>query len=335
MNTKEIDQLGAMVTVDPGLSKVFARARRVARSDQSVLILGETGAGKEGIAQAIHDMSGRARKPLEPINCAVLSGDLAASELFGHERGAFTGAERRRIGAFERAKGGTVFLDEVGELVPRVQGQLLRLLETRQVRRLGGEGPVACDFRLVSATHRNLATEVAEGRFRRDLFYRVGVIVLVVPPLRARPDDIELLATRMLQDAAPHLRWSRAAMRALRAQPFPGNVRQLRNLVGRVSVLAEGPLVGPEDLAEDVATLAAMTGAGPDGRGARILPMRRPRGRSLDQIRVAAIQDELERQQGNVTRAARVLGVARSTIYSVLEAPADASAGAAAEAVAG
>jgi DNA-binding NtrC family response regulator len=291
------------------------------------LVLGETGAGKEGVAEAIHRLSKRSAGPMAPLNCAVLSGDLASSELFGHERGAFTGAERRRIGVFERARGGTVFLDEVGELAPRVQGRLLRLLETRTVQRLGAEQATPCDFRLVAATHRNLASDVVDGRFRRDLFYRIGVIVLVVPPLRQRPDDIELLATKMLSEAAPGRRWSRAAMRELRARPWPGNVRELRNLVGRVAVLTDGPLIGPEHLHDSGAALLPPA----HSSGAHPSPGRRhpaPVGRSLSEIRAQAIRDELERQQGNVTRAAHVLGVARSTVYSVLHL-ADATAAAA------
>ncbi len=321
MSVTPIDSLCGMITADPRVAEVFGRARRVAPTDEPVLVLGETGAGKEGIAEAIHRMSGRRQGPLEPINCAVLSEGLASSELFGHERGAFTGADRRRLGVFERAQGGTVFLDEVGELAPRVQSRLLRLLETRELRRLGGERAISCDFRLVAATHRNLASDVVEHRFRRDLFYRIGVIVLVVPPLRDRPDDVELLATKMLGDAAPRLRWSRAAMRDLRGRPWPGNVRELRNMVGRIAVLAQGPIVEPEDLdcpgtpflptvvpsPRQAASDAPSTTAAPTMRG-----------RTLEQIREAAIRDELERQQGNVTRAARVLGVARSTVYAVV-----------------
>ena len=336
MSVTPIDSLCGMITADPGLAEVFDRARRVARTQETVLVLGETGAGKEGIAEAIHRLSDRRDRPLEPINCAVLSGDLASSELFGHERGAFTGAERRRIGVFERAQGGTVFLDEVGELMPRVQSRLLRLLETRELQRLGGERAIACDFRLVAATHRNLATEVVENRFRRDLFYRIGVIVLVVPPLRDRPDDVELLATRLLGEAAPALRWSRAAMRDLRGRAWPGNVRELRNMVGRIAVLARGPLVEPEDLDCPATPLLPAVALGPalgPLPGLAQAPSAGPAStgeppqqggpatagdRSLEHIRRTAIRAELERQRGNVTRAARILGVARSTVYAVV-----------------
>lgn len=326
MNVTPIDRLCGMSTADPCLAQVFDRARRVAVSDEPVLVLGETGAGKEGVAQAIHRLSGRRTGPLEPLNCAVLSGDLASSELFGHERGAFTGADRRRIGVFERAAGGTVFLDEVGELAPRVQARLLRLLESRRVQRLGGDRELPCDFRLVAATHRNLATDVVDGRFRRDLFYRIGVIVLSIPPLRERPDDIELLGTRMLREAAPELRWSRGAMRELRRRPWPGNVRELRNLVGRVSVLVEGPLVEVHDLGGVDAISPRL--ASTSGRGGAAHPLSQPvvpppaplaarPGRTLNEIRCDAVRDELARQQGNVAKAAKVLGVARSTVYSM------------------
>jgi len=318
-----------MATADPRMAALFERIRRVATSNEPVLVHGETGAGKEGVARALHQLSGRRAAPLETLNCAVLTGDLASSELFGHERGAFTGADRRRLGVFERADGGTVFLDEVGELDPRVQSRLLRLLETRRVRRIGAERASPSDFRLVSATHRNLATEIANDRFRRDLFYRIGVIVLEVPPLRQRPDDVELLAQRLLSAAAPRLRWSEAAMVALRSRRWPGNVRELRNVVGRVAALASGPWVQPEDLGPPdllgrspqggppAAAPGSASAHGPGGAETLRLG-----GRSLRDIRAEAIRFELRRQRGNVSGAARILGIARSTVYAAL-APAD------------
>lgn len=322
-----IDSLCSMVTADRALADVFQRARRVARTDEAVLILGETGAGKEGLASALHSLSNRRSGPFEAVNCAVLGGELASSELFGHERGAFTGADRRRVGVFERASGGTVFLDEIGELIPGVQGRLLRLLETRKVMRLGGEREVGCDFRLVAATHRDLVQDIAEDRFRRDLFYRVGVIVLHIPPLRDRPDDVELLAGRLLRATAPNLRWSRAATRALRARSWPGNVRELRNVVGRVAALLEGPIIGADDIEALEATLPSATASPrrpslrtlrPDSGGAGATEGVQIGGRSLQAIRHDAIRHELARQHGNISQAARILQVARSTIYSAM-----------------
>ena len=322
-------RLDELITLDPNTAQVFGRVERLAACAEPVLVLGETGTGKEGIASAIHSRSPRARGPFEVLNCGELHGDVATSELLGHERGAFTGAERTHRGVFERGSDGTVFLDEVGELSPSVQARLLRVLETRQVRRIGGTRPFVCDFRLVCATHRDLAVEVAEGRFRRDLFYRLGVILLRLPPLRARPADVPLLARHFLAEAAPDLALDPEALDALQGHAWPGNVRELRNVIRRMAVEAEGGEIRGEDVRRIVEPPARRSYALPPA-GRRILRPSRvaepgaSRPRSLSAIRRTAVRTEVARQEGNVAAAARVLRVARSTVYDVLrEHPTD------------
>lgn len=323
MVAKDVCSLGRMISADPAMIRLFQRVRRVALCPDPVLILGETGTGKEGIAKALHQASCRSAGPFEELNCGVLSGELVNSQLFGHERGAFTGAERRHQGVFERSSGGTVFLDEIGELSAGVQARLLRVLEQRRLRRVGGGLTVSCDFRLVSATHRNLAVEVGRGSFRRDLFYRVGVIVLRLPPLRQRPADIPLLARRFLAQRAPGLELSPEALDSLLRHAWPGNVRELRNLVYRLAAEAEsarlsGALV--EELLQEVPASGEEQGEPDPSDGNVELRQDQPvlGGRSLKRIRQQAVQLELARQRGNVTAAARVLGVARSTVYDVM-----------------
>jgi len=306
-----------MVTTDPSTRAVFERVRRIASSGEPVLVLGETGTGKEGIARALHRLSSRRAGPLEVLNCGALQGEVATSELLGHERGAFTGAERRHAGVFERAHGGTVFLDEIGELDVGVQARLLRVLETRRVQRLGGSRDLPCDFRLVCATHRALPDEVARGRFRDDLYYRLGVIVLRLPPLRRRPGDVALLARRFLSEAAPERRFDEAAIQLLTRHAWPGNVRELRNVVRRVAVDEYAPTVDPDQIravwheqhlgvGSPVPVVAAEAAGVPIG------------GRPLRDVSQDVIRYEVARQRGNVTAAARVLGVARSTVYGAL-----------------
>ena len=234
-----------MTTLVGQLPSVRRAVAQVAPTDATVLILGETGTGKELVARAIHEQSRRARSAFVPVNCGALVPTLAASELFGHEAGAFTGAAQRRVGRFERASRGTLFLDEVGELSAEVQSALLRVIQERAVERLGGGEPIRVDVRLVTATNRDLSAEVREGRFRADLFYRLNVFPISLPPLRERKGDIPELAEHFLsQFAKLHSKPARVissqALRVLAAHDWPGNVRELQNVIERAVIVSEG-----------------------------------------------------------------------------------------------
>jgi formate hydrogenlyase transcriptional activator len=248
------------------LGPVRRAIAQVAATDATVLVLGETGTGKELVARAIHDASRRARSPFVPVNCGALVASLVASELFGHEVGAFTGAVRARAGVFEQAHGGTLFLDEVGELPPDVQASLLRVLQERAINRLGGDGqPIRVDVRIVAATNRDLAALVRAGRFREDLFYRLNVFPIALPPLRDRTADIPALAERFLAHFArlhgkPAKVIPLRALRALETYDWPGNVRELQNVIERAVIVSEG-----DELAVDPAWLAGT----PTGETAR------------------------------------------------------------------
>jgi two-component system, NtrC family, response regulator AtoC len=245
----------SVVVVDPYMQHLHKLLARVARRDLNVLLLGETGAGKDVLAQRLHVLSPRRKGPLVSVNCGALSENLLESELFGHEKGAFTGAVQPKAGLIEAANGGVLFLDEVGELSPSLQVKLLRVLEERVVRRVGGLRATSVDVRIVSATNRNLAEEAAAGRFRSDLYYRLDGISLTIPPLRERPSEIVPLALLMLARlgaaesgrAPPTL--SQAAIELLLAHPWPGNVRELRNIMARALVLCEGPVIEPGHIA--------------------------------------------------------------------------------------
>jgi diguanylate cyclase (GGDEF)-like protein len=240
-----------------GMVRVVESARRAARSDAAVLITGETGTGKEVIAKLVHRRSSRANRPFVTVNCAAFPETLLESELFGHERGAFTGAERRREGRFELADGGTLFLDEVAEMTPSAQVKLLRVLQERQFTRLGGTRPVTVDVRILAATNQDLEKAVAAGRFREDLYYRLNVIRLELPPLRERREEIPPLVDLFLREAARRggavpRRLTSAAMDVLYRHPWPGNVRELKNVIERCTVLCESEEVGPQHLQLDV-----------------------------------------------------------------------------------
>ena len=247
------NQFPDIVWQSAAMQPVFERIRHVADTDLTVLIRGESGTGKELIARAIHNRSDRRDRPFVPINVGAVPDSLVESELFGHEKGAFTGAERRKPGWFEMAQGGTLFLDEIGEMLPKTQVDLLRVLEQREIRRLGGDAPIPLDVRLVVATHRDLDHLVASGRLREDLYYRLSVVRLQVPPLRERRDDIPPLVEHFLAEACRrHRREPKqvagAAMRILRDYSWPGNVRQLRNCIEVLAVTVDGPTIHSEDL---------------------------------------------------------------------------------------
>jgi two-component system NtrC family response regulator len=259
---ERLDSMGEfpdMVGRSAAMQHVFDRIRQVANADVTVLIQGESGTGKELVARAIHDLSARKGQPFVAANVGALPESLVESELFGYEKGAFSGAARQKPGWFEMANGGTLFLDEIAEMPPKTQVDLLRVLEQRELRRLGGEASLPIDVRLIAATNRELEDLAAEGRFRQDLYYRINVVPLRIPPLRERRDDIPLLVEHFLQLAEErHGRQSRqlapAAMRVLCDYPWPGNVRQLRNLMERLVVTVESPAVHAEDLPPEFRT---------------------------------------------------------------------------------
>ncbi len=252
---EEVEQPAGLLGRSAGMREVFRNLRRVAPSRASVLIRGESGTGKELVARALHELSPRAAKALVAVNCAAIPENLIESELFGHERGAFTDAVERRVGKFEAAAGGTLFLDEIGELSLAVQPKLLRALQERQIERVGGSAPIPVDVRVVAATHCDLEQAVADGRFRSDLFYRINVVPIELPPLRERPEDVRLLAEHFLARLAvendlPPRQLSASARRALERYPWPGNVRELENAMARAAVLCEGLEIGAGDLPE-------------------------------------------------------------------------------------
>ncbi|PYT10648.1 MAG: DNA-binding response regulator [Acidobacteria bacterium] len=289
----------------PGIEAVRRLIERVAPSPSTVLITGETGTGKELVAEALHRLSPRAPAPFIKINCGALPEALVEAELFGHERGAFTGAAQARPGRFELAHGGTLFLDEIGELPPAVQVKLLRVLQDGMVDRIGASQPRQVDVRLLAATHRDLQAEVERGRFRQDLLFRIRVIEIPVPPMRERLDDLPLLVEFFLDKQARRLGTARPpigaeALSALRARTWPGNVRELENAVERAILLARGPALGSEDFGlEATAGAAAPAGLKTASRQAAATAERR------------LIRAALEATGGNVTRAASRLGLSR------------------------
>lgn len=295
-----------MVAESESMRQVFQHAARVAPSDTTVLILGESGAGKEVVAQFLHERSARAAKPFITVDCASLPENLVESELFGHEKGAFTGAESSRSGRFEEADGGTLLLDEIGELPLALQPKLLRVLESGAFRRVGGNEERRVDVRVLAATNRDLVEEVKRGAFREDLFYRLNVFPLTVPPLRERPDDVLPLADRLLRDS--HKRLSPAAQRLLTAYTWPGNVRELRNVMERAAILANGALILPSDLPESIQDASP---APPPG-SVLVGDMR--------EIQRRAILETLEKTGGNKTQAAALLGISRRNLIYKLRA---------------
>jgi DNA-binding NtrC family response regulator len=305
------DALAGLRGRSPAMRLVMSRIERAAASDVSVLVVGESGTGKELVARGLHDLGRRAAGPFVAVDCAALAPALVATELFGHERGAFTGADRQHIGAFERAHGGTLFLDEIGELPPALQASLLGALERRKIRRVGGSSDIAIDVRVASATHRDLRAEVNSGAFRLDLYYRIAVVTLTLPPLRDRPDDLELLVGHFLREAGhtgpADAVFSPAATAALAAHRWPGNVRELRNLVEATLAMGELP---PLDTtaAADTDVFARVLGLG----------YRDARQHVLQEFEARYLAALLERAEGNVSRAARAAGMDRSHLLELL-----------------
>jgi DNA-binding NtrC family response regulator/pSer/pThr/pTyr-binding forkhead associated (FHA) protein len=305
---------GDPIVLDPAMKRVYTLVERIADTPMTVLILGETGTGKELVAEAIHKKSGRHDKTLIKLNCAALPETLLESELFGYERGAFTGAERRKVGFFEAANGGTLFLDEIGEMPLALQAKLLRVLERKVITRVGGTTEVATDVRLIAATHRDLEAEVRAGRFRQDLMFRVGGFTLVVPPLRDRPTEIVPLAEHFaravaLEQGRPSPTFTDDARDALAGYSWPGNVRELKNAVERALVLA-GDSISAAELPEKLRDAGQRTrpvAAGADMRG------------HLAEVERAAIVAALEAEDQNQTRAARRLGLSRRALIYKME----------------
>lgn len=307
----------SIVTQDRRLTDSLAMLARVAASDVSVLVHGESGTGKELIARELHRLSGRADEPLVALNCAAVAESLAESELFGHEKGAFTGAATRKIGLVEMADGGTLFLDEIGDLAPPLQAKLLRVLETRRFRRVGGVKEFPTNFRLVSATNRPLQKLVDSEEFRADLFYRINSIVLDLPPLRERTGDIPLLVSHFLEEFMPgEADWwtiEDDAMALMQAYAWPGNVRELRNVVERLALLARGQTIRASDLAGSVASGPVLEGvgvSGGDSGGGRSLP-----SLNLEELERIAIERALEATGWHQGRASEMLGISARTLH--------------------
>jgi Nif-specific regulatory protein len=302
-----------MVGSSAGLKNIVAQIERVAATKATVLIRGESGAGKELVARAIHEASSRRTAPFVCMNCAALSETLLESELFGHEKGAFTGATERKAGKFEAANKGTLFLDEIGEMSPAIQAKFLRVLEGHSFERVGGSSRVQVDVRVVAATNRHLEDAVTAGEFRRDLYFRLKVVEILVPPLRKRPEDIETLADHFLKrfaaEAARRVRgFTPEAIAAMRAYHWPGNIRELRNSIERAVVLSQGEWIDAHELA-----LSHLASAGDTGRIALAHPAPFT-PTTLDEMERKHVLSTLEAVGGNKTKAAAILGIERSTL---------------------
>lgn len=315
------------IAVHPEMLGILELASRIASSRSTILIQGESGTGKEVIARFIHRSGDRSSGPFVAVNCAALPENLLESELFGHEKGAFTGAVGRKKGKFELAHGGTLLLDEISEMAVSVQAKLLRVLQEREVDRVGGQTPVSVDVRVIATTNRDLSAQVREGDFRQDLFYRLNVVPFHLPPLRKRPEDVALLAEHFLEETASlnglrpkHL--SSAAADRLQQMPWPGNVRELENLMERATLLVDSDRIEPKDLAFIRSLGGPEDGQSPAVEGEHVLPLREMEKRMIFRA--------LDDHQGNRTRASEVLGISVRTLRNKLnEYQKDAGAGSA------
>ncbi len=303
---------GPLVGQSAAMQRVYKLIGQFASSDATVLVRGESGTGKELVVNAIHEHSSRSRGPLVKINCASLPETLLESELFGHEKGAFTNALYRRVGRFEEANNGTLFLDEIGDLPPAIQVKLLRALQERTIERLGSNQPIRVDIRLIAATARNLEQEVAAGRFRDDLYYRLNVLSLTLPPLRERKQDIPALVAHFLSRSAQQPRVAPEAMDALAAYDWPGNVRELENVIERAAVLARGGVIGTEHI-----QLGAPQPA-PAAHWTRLIPTGETLSSAIETLERAMIERALRASGGNKSKAAAMLGIHRRLLYEKL-----------------
>ena len=310
--------LGAMIGAGSAMRAAFAQIQKVAETDLTVLVRGESGTGKELVAQAIHESSSRARRPFVAVNCAAISRDLVESELFGHEKGAFTGASARRIGRFESAHEGTIFLDEIGDMPLETQAKVLRVLQERSFERVGGSKPIAVDVRVVAATHRDLEAEVARGGYRADLYYRLRVVELVVPPLRERLEDLPALVGRFLDQISARLgrekkRVSDGAMARLGRHDWPGNVRELRNIIEQASVLASGDCIEEADLR--LTDAVGVAGPGQDLHTSFAEAKRQ----AVERFERTYLTGMLDRHGGNISQTAEAIGMARQSLQQKLK----------------
>lgn len=305
------EQEGRIIGKATELVKIFETINAVKDSISSVLICGETGTGKELIARSLHFQSTRKGKPFVAVNCAAMPSGLLESELFGYEKGAFTGATARRIGRFEEAADGTVFLDEIGELELQLQAKLLRVLQEKEIERLGSNKSIPVNFRLISSTNRDLTHEIKVGRFREDLYYRINVVNIKVPPLRERKDDIPLLTAEFVKEYCARekksLQVSSEVMEIFQHFDWPGNIRQLRNIIERAAVLARGKTITVKDLPDEM----------------RLRTVRKVREgsivRTLREIEMDAVRTALAEVKGNKSKAAELLGISRKALYKRLK----------------
>jgi two-component system, NtrC family, response regulator len=303
--------LEEMVGQSPAMQNVFSTVRKVAETEVPVLILGESGTGKELIANAIHNRSARSKGPFVAINCAAIPETLLESELFGYEKGSFTGASSQRRGKFEYAKGGTLFLDEIGDLVPEMQVKILRFLQEKVMERVGGREPIRVDARVIAATNQDMESAVKAGKFREDLYFRLAVVRVLLPPLRDRGDDVIELAFHLAESYCremkkPQALFTKPALDAMRQYPWPGNVRELQNRVQRALVLSEGRMISPSEL-----DLPAPSGEQENSQGT----LKEARQEFERDMVVRALRDN----DGNISKTARAIGISRPTLYELME----------------
>ena len=304
---EEAERFEEILGSTPKMREIFVMVGRVAKTDATVLVQGESGTGKELLADAIHRNSRRRNAPFIPINCGAIPDTLIEAELFGHEKGSYTGAHVQRKGKVELAAGGTLFLDEIGELPLPLQVKLLRFLQDRKIERIGGREQIPVDVRIIAASNRDLKVEIQAGRFREDLYYRLSVVTITVPPLRERGEDILLIARAFLarncQEHRRKIRLSPAALQALLAYSWPGNIRELENKVQRAVIMAQRSVIEPIDL--DLATVEGTT----EAEGLR---------EARDRVERQAVLEGLLKHRGNISQASRALGVSRPTFHALL-----------------
>ncbi len=303
--------MGNLVGRGAAMKRVFETIRKVAETDLTVLIRGESGTGKELVAQALHEASARKGGPFVAVNCAAISRELVESELFGHEKGAFTGADARRAGRFEAADGGTIFLDEIGDMAPDTQAKVLRVLQERRFERVGGGQPIEVDVRVVAATHRDLEKDVAADRFREDLYYRLKVVELQLPPLRERPEDLPALAERFLAEVAgrlgrPQKRLSTGALGRLVRHGWPGNVRELRNVIEQAAVLSAGEEIEADEL--------GLTGPETEAAAGEAVPFPEAKRAAVERFERDFLLRALRAHDGNISRTAETIGMVRQSL---------------------
>ncbi len=314
---------GQLIGSGPAMRRVFDTIQKVAETDLSLLVRGESGTGKELVAQALHATSARRAGPFVAVNCAAIHRELVESELFGHEKGAFTGADRRRVGRFEAAGGGTIFLDEIGDMAPETQAKVLRVLEERRLERVGSTETIEVDVRVVSATHRDLEQEVAAGRFREDLYYRLKVVEAWLPPLRERLEDLPALANRFLDQVTERLERERKPLSAsawtrLSRHSWPGNVRELRNVLERAAALATGSEIEEADLQLGPDERRPPTPAEDSATSGLDHPFSEAKRRTVERFERRYLAEALRAHEGNVSRTAQAIGMVRQSLQQKL-----------------